>query len=428
MPLAGLHSPQPGGYTPLMDKHLEAGRRITWVLFAAQCLASAAFIATSTVSALAGFSLGGHRSLAGVPAAASTLAGSAAAFAWGLLMDRLGRRPSLALGLFLGALGAGLCIWGISAGSFIIFVCGMMLLGVANAAITLSRFVAAEVQAPARRGRAVSTVVLGGTAGAIGGPLLVTPTGRLAVLAGTGELAGAFGAAVFLLLGAGVVILAALRPEPRSLLAGGYGEANRSAAVGKRRSLRDIFMVPASAAAVVAMVFSQLVMVGVMVITSLYMKDMHHGLADVSVVFSAHTIGMYAFSLLSGRLIDRWGRRPVILTGASVLLVACVTAPLTADTAALSVSLLLLGLGWNFCFVGGSTLLADQLRPEERGRTQGFNDLLVGLAAAIGSLGAGLVSARFGYLGVGIAGAVLSIPPFLVAVRGAPRQTGVGPA
>ena len=165
------------------------------------------------------------------------------------------------------------------------------------------------------------------------------------------------------------------------------------------------------------MVFSQMVMVGLMVITSLYMKDMNHGLGDISVVFSAHTIGMYAFSLVSGRLIDRWGRRPVILAGASVLVVACVTAPLTADTIPLSVSLLLLGLGWNFCFVGGSTLLADHLSPAERGRTQGFNDLLVGLAAAVGSLGSGLVSARFGYAGVGLAGAVLALAPFVFVAR-----------
>ena len=101
-------------------------------------------------------------------------------------MDRMGRRPSLALGLLFGAVGAALCIWGITAGSFLLFVGGMMLVGVAQAAVTLSRFVAAEVQAPERRGRAVSTVVLGGTVGAIGGPLLVKPAGHIAMQAGTG--------------------------------------------------------------------------------------------------------------------------------------------------------------------------------------------------------------------------------------------------
>jgi MFS family permease len=301
----------------------------------------------------------------------------------------------------------------------------MMLVGVANAAVTLSRFVAAEVQVPERRGRAVSTVVLGGTFGAIGGPLLVMPAGRLAVHAGTGELAGAFGAAVLLLLAAGAVVGAALRPEPLTLVNRVPGEAGPAV---ERRAIAEILRVPAAAAAVAAMVFSQVVMVGLMVITSLYMKDMHHDLGDVSIVFSAHTIGMYAFSLLSGRLIDRWGRRPVILTGAFVLLLACLTAPLTGDTIPLSVSLLLLGLGWNFCFVGGSTLLADHLRPVERGRTQGFNDLLVGLAAALGSVGSGLVSARLGYAGVGVAGAVLTIVPFVFVARWTRRRTRAGAA
>jgi len=188
------------------------------------------------------------------------------------------------------------------------------------------------------------------------------------------------------------------------------------------RTIPEIFRLPAASAAVAAMVFSQLVMVGLMVITSLYMKDMNHDLGDISVVFSAHTIGMYGFSLISGRLIDRWGRRPVILTGASILVAACLTAPLTGNTIPLSVSLLLLGLGWNFCFVGGSTLLADQLSPAERGRTQGFNDLLVGLAAALGSLGSGLLSARFGYVGVGMAGALLALLPFVFVARWARRQ------
>ncbi len=407
------------------EGNLAAARRITGVLFAAQCLASAAFIATSTVAAIVGTELSGQRSLAGLPAAASILAGSGAAYVWGLLMDRMGRRPSLALGIFFGALGAALSTWGISEGSFVLFVGGMMLVGVAQAAVTLSRFVAAEVNTPERRGRAVSTVVLGGTVGAVGGPLLVGPTGHLALQAGTDELAGAFGAAVLLLIAAGVVVFAALRPEPLTLASGSGGQQGPAP---DRRPIREILRLPGASAAVAAMVFSQVVMVGLMVITTLYMKDMHHGLGDISVVISAHTIGMFAFSLLSGRLIDRWGRRPVILLGASVLLVACLTAPLTGDTIPISVSLLLLGLGWNFCFVGGSTLLADHLNPAERGRTQGFNDLLVGAASALGSFGSGLVSARIGYAGVGLVGAAIALAPFVFMVRWARLRAREAPA
>jgi MFS family permease len=393
-------------------------RRITVVLFAAQCLCSAGFIATSTVGAIAGTALSGNMSWAGVPAAVSMLAGSGASFLWGVLMDRIGRRSALALGILLGACGAALSVAAIALGSFLMFLGGMMLVGIANAAVNLARFVAAEVHTPETRGRAVSYVVLGGTVGAIGGPLLVMPSGHVAMVAGTSELAGAFAAAVILLLIAGAVVVAALRPEPLTLVRRAAGlSVGQPDMAAPRRSIREIFRLPAAAAAVATMILSQVVMVAVMVITSIYMKDMNHGLGDVSLVFSAHTIGMYAFSLLSGRLIDRWGRRPVIIVGALVLLVACLTAPLTSATFPLAVSLLLLGLGWNFCFVAGSTLLADQLAPAERGRTQGFNDLLVGLAAAAGSLGSGLMLARFGYAGVGLAGAVLALMPLLFLAR-----------
>jgi MFS family permease len=392
-------------------------RKITAILFAAQCLGSAGFIAMSTVGAILAAELSG-KSWAGVPSAASALAGAGAAFLWGYLMDSLGRRGALALGILCGALGASASIFAIVHGSFFLLVAGMVLVGIAQAAMTLSRFVAAEVNPPERRGRAISYVVLGGTAGAILGPLLVAPSGRLMTGAGISELAGAFAAAAILLAAAGATVLVGLRPDPRELGRALAESLPRQGGESPARSIREILRQPVAVAAVVSMVLSQVVMVAVMVITSLYMKDMHHDLADVSIVFSAHTIGMYAFSLLSGRLADRWGRAPVIITGALVLIVACLTASLTAETFPIAGSLLLLGLGWNFCFVGGSALLSDQLAPAERAHTQGFNDLLVGLAAGIGSFGSGVVSSAIGYLGVGLTGAVLSLVPLvLVASR-----------
>ncbi len=392
-------------------------RKITAVLFSAQALASAAFIATSTVTALAGAALSGARSWVGAPAAVSTIAGAGSAFLWGLLMDRIGRRRALSLGLLAGAFGAAGGALAIAIGSFPLFLAAMVLTGVANAAMTLSRFAAADVHEEGSRGRALSTVILGGTLGAIGGPLLVAPAGRLAVAAGTGELAGAFGAAVFLLLAAGWVVAGGLRPEPTLLARELAGASPAARAAEDRRPFAEILRVPAAGAAVAAMVLSQAVMAAVMVITSVYMEDMHHGLGDISLVFSSHTIGMYGFSLLSGRLVDRWGRRPVIILGAGFLVAACLSAPLTGATFPIALSLLMLGLGWNFCFVAGSTLFADQLRPAERGRAQGLNDLLVGLASAAGSLGSGILSARFGYAGVGMAGGLLALLPLFFVVR-----------
>jgi MFS family permease len=183
------------------------------------------------------------------------------------------------------------------------------------------------------------------------------------------------------------------------------------------RSIWAILRQPKAFTALMAMVLGQVVMVAVMVITSLHMKDNHHVLTDISTVISAHTFGMYAFSIISGWLADKWGRAQVILTGAVVLVLACVTAPFSPDVLPLAVSLFLLGLGWNFCFVGGSTLLADQLSPAERARTQGANDLLVGLASAAASLSSGIVFAALGYGLVAAFGAALAIIPIFFALR-----------
>jgi MFS family permease len=163
------------------------------------------------------------------------------------------------------------------------------------------------------------------------------------------------------------------------------------------------------------MVLGQMVMVLVMVITSLHMRGHQHDLTDISLVISSHTFGMYAFSIISGRLADQWGRGPVIITGSLTLVIACIAATISPDVLPLGVALFLLGLGWNFCFVGGSTLLADQLSPDERARTQGFNDLLVGLASAIGSLSSGFIFAALGYNTMAFISAVFAVIPLLLA-------------
>jgi MFS family permease len=179
--------------------------------------------------------------------------------------------------------------------------------------------------------------------------------------------------------------------------------------------LGQVLRQPGALVAVSAMVIGQMVMVMLMVITSLHMREHDHGLASISAVISAHTLGMFAFSVVSGRLADRWGRGPVILLGASLLVLAGLTAPLSPDVLPLAVSLFLLGLGWNLCFVGGSSLLSDQLRPEERGRTQGFNDLLIALGSAVGSLGSGVVFVSVGYGVMGAIGSALALVPLTMA-------------
>jgi MFS family permease len=292
----------------------------------------------------------------------------------------------------------------------------MILMGIANAAVQLGRFAAAEVNRPEHRGRAISNVVIGGTVGSVVGPFVAGPAGNVIRSWGLNELAGAYLVSLVLFAIAAVVVSFGLRPDPREIgkeVAEKFPETVTGS--GVVRSVFEVFRQPAALVAVISMVLGQMVMVLVMVITSLHMRGHNHGLTDISLVISSHTFGMYAFSIVSGRLADRWGRGPVIITGSATLMIACIAATISPDVLPLGVALFLLGLGWNFCFVGGSTLLADQLSPAERARTQGFNDLLVGLASAAGSLGSGFIFAALGYNTMALISAAFAFIPLLFA-------------
>ena len=409
----------------------KTARKITWILFANQSLSSAGFIASATLNSIIGTQLTGNASFAGVPSAVYLVGAALAASAWGYIMDRIGRRSGIVAGLLIGVLGNVLVLIAIGISSFLLFLVGMVLMGITNAAVVLGRFAAAEVNPPEKRGAAISNVVLGGTFGAIVGPLLVGPMGNFARSVGMDELAGAYIATLILFTLSSIVVFIGLRPDPRDFgrqVAEAYPDPALTNVTGEARPIFEILRQPAALVAVSAMALGQVVMVAIMVITSLHMSDHQHNLRDISAVISSHTFGMFAFSVVSGRLSDRWGRGPVILIGASTLLLACITAPLSPDVFPLAVALFLLGLGWNFCFVGGSALLADQLSPLERSRTQGTNDLLVGLASATGSLGSGIVFAISNYTAIAVVAGALAFIPLLMSLFWMRRQPAAVPA
>ena len=385
-------------------------RRITTTLFATQSLARAAFIATGTVSALVSAQLTGNAAWAGVPAAVLQLSAAFAALAVAALAERTGWRLGLALGLGMGVPGAAVAAGAVVAESLLLFLAGLALMGVASAAIALGRFAVAEVHPPERRGQAISNVVIAGAIGSVAGPLLVGPSGQLALRAGVNEVAGPFMISMIVLTAASLATFVWLRPDPRDVgrkMARKHPEP--TVHQGTTRTILQVLGTPAAVVAVSAMALGQMVMVMLMVITSLYMRIHQHSLTDISLVIAAHTFGMFAFSFLSGRLTDRWGRGLVILSGAGLLVLACILAPLFPDVLPLSAALFLLGLGWNFCYVGGSTLLSDQLSPAERAKTQGANEWLLGLATAGASLGSDLVLASTSFTAMGILGAVLGL-------------------
>jgi len=399
-----------------MTDYKRIALKITTILFITQSLASAGFIAAAAINPILGAKLAANRSLATLPTAMYLLSGALSASAWGYIMDRIGRRNSITLGLVTGVLGNGLVLFAIQSSSFLLAVLGLMMMGITNSAILLGRFAAAEVNPPDQRGRAISAVVLGGVIGTILARVTAVPMSNYVVSIGMDELAGAYLTTLVLFAIAGVLVFFGLRPDPREVgkeIAKLYPNLIPH---GEARPILEILRQPAAITAVTAMMLGQVVMVAIMVITSLHMEDMHHMRSDIYSVISAHTFGMYAPSIISGWLLDKWGRGRMILIGAATLFLACVTAPISPDVLPLGVSLFLLGVGWNFCFVGGTTLLADQLSPLERSRTQGTNDLLVGLASSAISLSSGFIFNATSYTMMAMIAAGLSFIPFFMAL------------
>jgi MFS family permease len=316
--------------------------------------------------------------------------------------------------LALGAFGSILAGGAIMGGSFLLFLGGLAFVGFAQSAMQLGRFAAAEVHPAETRGQAIANVVFGGTIGSILGPLLIGPFGKLATSFGVNELVGPYGIGLIFSSLATLIIFFWLRPDPTEIARELAQSEERAQGTRQTRTISETLRQPAVVVAITSMVIGQMVMVMLMVITSLYMKDHGRTLTDISLVISSHTFGMFAFSIVSGRLVDRIGREPVILMGSIFLILASVMAGFSSNIFPLAGALFLLGLGWNFCYVGGSTLLSEQLSTQEQSRMQGFNDLLVGLASALGSLGSGFVFASVGYRVMGFVGMFFAfIPVFL---------------
>jgi MFS family permease len=397
-------------------------RRLTATLFAGQSIASLGMTAAVTVGSIAATHVTGTTEFAGVPTTLYVLGGALGAFPAGKLMDRYGRRAGLAVGFLVGVIGAGLgALALIALVPFALFL-AHALMGMSRGALDQGRFAAADMVTQQQRARAVSWVVLGGAVGGILGPLAISPASRWATQLGYETLAGPYllGACIFLF--GSLLIFALLRPDPRDI---GRALALTPQEHAERALTARNFFQALHARnvqiAVAAMVLGQVVMTTVMVMTPLQMTEhLHHSLDEVSIVIAAHVTGMYLTSLFTGRIADRVGHAKTILIGASLLIGACLLAPFSSETLRLAFALFVLGAGWNFCYVAGSSLLTDSIRINERGHIQGSNDLLVGLVAATGSLLGGVFFERIGYQGIAVAGITLALTLFgfvLIRVR-----------
>ena len=349
-----------------------------------------------SLGALAGYALAPDKRFATLPVTAGVVGGALTTFTASLLMQRVGRRSGFMLGAAFGVLGAVICSISLVTKSFYGFCLGSLAFGVYNAFGGYYRFAAAEAVQPGEQARAISFVLVGGLAGGILGPFTSRHTKGLFATPFLGSYLSLF---VFL-----AIVLVVLRGVVIARPSGGPSSV-------EPRPLGAIVSDPVFAVAALAAAFGYGIMSLLMTATPLAMGACGHPYDDAATVISFHVVAMFAPSLVTGRIIQRFGVLKVMLVGVGLNL-ACVAIALGGiDVPHFLGALVLLGVGWNFLYIGGTTLLSEAVIPADRARAQGINDLAIFVTMALSSFSSGVIVERDGWRTLNVAAI-----PFVLAV------------
>ncbi len=349
-----------------------------------------------STSALVGRNLAPDPGWATLPLGLQFLAMTLSTIPASLFMGRYGRRAGFLVGVHLGLAGTLLAGYAILTGNFLLFCAAAVLLGSFNATGQFYRFAAAEVASESLKARAIGLVLAGGIAAAFLGPNLA---------AWTRELAGPDFAASYLILAGlyvvGLLAILPLRiPLPPRIVLRAQGRPLREIATGR------VFAIAVLAAAVGYGVMNLL-----MVATPLAMEGHHHRFEDAAFVIQWHVVAMFLPSFFTGDLIRRFGVYRILVIGVLLNLASVGVNFHGHDVMHYWLALVLLGVGWNFLFIGGTTLLTEAHRPEEKAKTQALNDFIVFGTVTVTALGSGALLATVGW---GTINAL--VVPFLLAV------------
>lgn len=381
-------------------------RRNVIVLVAAQAILGAQMPMIFTIAGLAGQSLAPNACWATLPISAAVLGSMLTATPISAFMTRHGRRAGFVAGAIGGAIGGAVGAWGLMTGSFALFVIGAFFTGIYMSAQGFYRFAAADTASAAYRPKAISWVMAGGLFSAIIGPQLVKATAEAMVI----PFLGTYLAVIALNL-AGMFLFAGLKiPKPVPAAAGSPAG----------RSRMELLSSPRIAVAVICATVSYALMNLVMTSTPLAVVGCGFDTGDAADIVTAHVLAMFAPSFVTGHIIARIGVEKVVGIGLFILAASGAVALTGVELANFYVALVLLGIGWNFGFIGATAMLTAAHAPEERGRMQGLNDLIVfgGVTLASFSSG-GLMNCSGGTVEAGWQAVNLALVPFLVLAGGA---------
>jgi len=365
-------------------------------------LCQALYLSASSIqvalSGLVGAMLAPDKLLATLPFSLITVMTASTTIPASFVMARLGRRAGFVLGALIGGTGGAISSIAIFRQSFIAFCIGNALMGCFQAVAQYYRFAAADAAEPAFKSRAVSWVMAGGVAAALLGPGIA---GFSKDLFAPITFAGSY-LAIVVLAALSILLLSRLSiPVPAAAAAAGQGG----------RKLAVIARQPAFIAAVANGVLGYATMVFVMSATPLAAVACGHSSDDAIGIIRMHLLGMFAPSFVTGSLIARFGVTRILLAGAGMLLASAVAALSGLALYNFWAALALLGVGWNFLYVGGTTLLTSAYRPEERAKTQAANEFLTFGVVAVASFASGGVMARIGWNAINYA----TFPLLLIA-------------
>lgn len=353
------------------------------LLASAQALFQTVSVLVMTVGGLAGAQIASRAELATMPIAAMFLGTAAVTFPASMWMARVGRRMGFIVGALFGVAGGIIAAAGILLGSLTLLSCGTFLVGAYQAFAQFYRFAASEVADEAFRPRAISLVLAGGIVAALAGPMLARFGGPLL----RPEYLGSF-----LLLSAVSAVAAGaligLRIPAPSTMAQGDGHG---------RPWRSIVSQPAYLVALFGAVTGYGIMILAMTATPIAMVSHQHDLSAAATVIQLHVLGMFLPSFFTGSLIARFGVLRIMLAGIALLAGHVVMTLTGLGFGSFAAALVLLGVGWNFLYVGGTTLLTTTYTAAEKGRAQATNDMTIFAVGLACSFSAGALLQNFGW-------------------------------
>ena len=374
-------------------------RKIVRVLGIAQVLNGIGVAGTVAAGSLLVSSITKSDGLSGLAQTISVLGAAVMALPLARLTQNGGRRLALTFGYSIGVIGALFAILGGANQNLFFMLLGAFMVGAASASGYQARFAAIDLATPEKRSKDLSFVVWGSTIGAVTGPNLMEPSGVFASALGLPKLVGPYFIAAFTLALSVTVIQLFLKPDPFLTANKAVEGTATKPRESTRSALKHIKEYPIALFAIASVAIGHLAMVSIMVMTPVHMAHSDATLRIIGLVISVHVLGMYAFSPIVGSISDKFGRIRTIQIGILILIASALISGLAPhhDSFTLGTGLFLLGLGWSFTLIAGSTLLSETVSLEMRPSTQGASDLVMNLMGAGGAAIGGVIIGLFSY-------------------------------